>query len=83
LRIATRGSELAQWQARSIAAALSLVDPATRVELVVISTEGDRRRDVPDALEVVISRVDEQQRDRDEAEERKPRERRRHRWRQP
>ncbi len=47
LRIATRGSELAQWQARSIAAALSLADPAVRVELVVISTEGDRRHDVP------------------------------------
>lgn len=42
LRIATRGSELARWQADRIAALLG-VD----VEIVVVSTAGDRRTDVP------------------------------------
>jgi hydroxymethylbilane synthase len=42
LRIATRGSELALWQARHIG---SLV--GTEVELVVVDTTADRRLDVP------------------------------------
>jgi hydroxymethylbilane synthase len=42
LRIATRGSPLALWQARHVAALLG-----TDAELVVVQTLGDRRRDVP------------------------------------
>lgn len=46
LRIATRGSELARWQADHIAALLSEVHGLT-AELVVVDTTGDRRQDVP------------------------------------
>ena len=47
LRIATRGSELARWQAEHVSARLREIDPAIEVELVIVSTEGDRRLDVP------------------------------------
>jgi len=47
LRIATRGSELALWQSRHVAALLADVDPSVTVELVVVRTTGDRRVDVP------------------------------------
>jgi len=46
LRIATRGSELALWQARHIASLLRAAG-VDEVEEVVISTAGDRNRDVP------------------------------------
>jgi len=42
LRLATRGSRLARWQAAWVAAAVG-----GEVELVVVDTAGDRRRDVP------------------------------------
>lgn len=42
LRVATRGSELARWQAQRVATLLG-----TDTELVVVSTTGDRRVDVP------------------------------------
>ncbi len=42
LRIATRKSPLALWQARHIAAALTGHHPGLRVELVEMLTEGDR-----------------------------------------
>jgi hydroxymethylbilane synthase len=42
LRVATRGSELARWQAHRVA---TLLGPDT--ELVVVSTTGDQRTDVP------------------------------------
>ncbi|MFV1989266.1 MAG: hydroxymethylbilane synthase [Acidimicrobiales bacterium] len=42
LRIATRGSELALWQARYVA---SLIDDRADVEILVVSTEGDRVHD--------------------------------------
>lgn len=42
LRLATRGSELARWQAERVAALLDVP-----YELVIVSTVGDRRRDVP------------------------------------
>lgn len=45
VRIATRGSELARWQARQVADHLASVEVES--ELVVVSTEGDRRLDVP------------------------------------
>ena len=44
LRIGTRGSALALWQARAVAARLER--PGASAELVVISTQGDRRQDV-------------------------------------
>jgi hydroxymethylbilane synthase len=42
LRVATRGSELAQWQASRVATLLG-----ADTELVVVSTTGERRADVP------------------------------------
>jgi hydroxymethylbilane synthase len=45
LRLATRGSPLARWQAERVGALLAAQGSAT--ELVVVETEGDRRRDVP------------------------------------
>lgn len=47
LRIATRQSPLAIWQARHVAALLSVAHPGLEVELVGLETEGDRRLDVP------------------------------------
>lgn len=42
LRVATRGSELARWQARRVADRLGIP-----TELVIVSTTGDERADVP------------------------------------
>ncbi|MEZ5321533.1 MAG: hydroxymethylbilane synthase [Microthrixaceae bacterium] len=47
VRIATRGSALARWQANHVAGLLSAVTPGVVTELVVVSTVGDRRADVP------------------------------------
>lgn len=47
LRIASRGSELALWQSRSVQAALVAADPALQVEIDVIKTTGDNIQDVP------------------------------------
>ncbi|MCC6226637.1 MAG: hydroxymethylbilane synthase [Microthrixaceae bacterium] len=47
LRLATRGSALARWQADHVAALLRDARPERGVEVVVVSTEGDRRSDVP------------------------------------
>lgn len=47
LRIATRGSPLARWQARHVASLLEAGDPDEVVELVVVETSADRRLDVP------------------------------------
>jgi hydroxymethylbilane synthase len=47
LRIGTRASALALWQARHVAALIAQQSDAPRVELVRISTEGDVRTDVP------------------------------------
>jgi hydroxymethylbilane synthase len=47
LRIASRGSELALWQSRSVRDALCAADPALRVEIDVIRTTGDNIQDVP------------------------------------
>lgn len=44
-RLGTRGSPLALWQARTVAAALA--QRGTDVEIVRITTHGDRRQDVP------------------------------------
>ncbi len=45
LRLATRGSPLARWQADRVAALLRR--RGVEVELVVVETQGDRRTDVP------------------------------------
>jgi hydroxymethylbilane synthase len=47
LRVATRGSALARWQADHVAVLLRQADPGVEVELVVVETGGDRRLDVP------------------------------------
>jgi hydroxymethylbilane synthase len=47
LRVATRGSALALWQAEHVAALLTTADPDLDVELVKVQTTGDRRVDVP------------------------------------
>jgi hydroxymethylbilane synthase len=47
LRIGTRASALALWQARHVAAAIRQQCDAPPVDLVPISTEGDARIDVP------------------------------------
>ena len=47
LRIGTRGSRLALWQARWVQAELSRLWPELTVELEVIKTQGDKILDVP------------------------------------
>ncbi|HEX8273993.1 MAG TPA: hydroxymethylbilane synthase [Longimicrobiaceae bacterium] len=47
IRIASRGSELALWQARAVERALRRSSPAAAVEIQVIRTTGDRILDVP------------------------------------
>ncbi len=47
LKIGTRSSPLAMWQANHVAAALRRFHPRVTVELVPVVTEGDRRLDGP------------------------------------
>ena len=47
MRIATRGSELARWQAAFVADRLTASHAGLSVELVLVETTGDRRLDVP------------------------------------
>lgn len=47
LRLGTRGSPLALWQARFVAGLLETAHPGTDVEIRIIKTEGDQRTDVP------------------------------------
>lgn len=47
LRIATRKSELALWQARDVQARLQAVHPGLTIELLPLSTRGDRIIDRP------------------------------------
>jgi len=47
IRIGTRGSALARWQAEHVAAALGAIPGSPDPELVLIKTEGDRIQDVP------------------------------------
>ncbi|HKE73070.1 MAG TPA: hydroxymethylbilane synthase [Acidimicrobiales bacterium] len=47
LRVATRGSALARWQAEHVVALLGKANPDLDVEVVLIETSGDIRRDVP------------------------------------
>lgn len=47
IRIGTRGSELALAQTRLVMAALKAVQPDLECEVVIITTAGDRRTDIP------------------------------------
>jgi hydroxymethylbilane synthase len=47
VRLATRGSRLARWQADHIAQLIRARYPEVAVEPVVVRTEGDRRQDAP------------------------------------
>ena len=47
MRIATRGSELALWQAHYVANLLTASGSSDDVEIVVISTSGDRDKSTP------------------------------------
>jgi hydroxymethylbilane synthase len=47
LRIGSRGSDLARWQAEHVAALLRAADPERGVEITIISTTGDRILDAP------------------------------------
>ncbi|MBI5896395.1 MAG: hydroxymethylbilane synthase, partial [Desulfobacterales bacterium] len=47
LRIGTRGSQLALWQARWVQVAINRLRPELTVELVTIKTQGDKITDVP------------------------------------
>ena len=47
LRIATRKSPLALWQAEHVAAGLRALDPDLSIELVTMTTQGDRILDSP------------------------------------
>jgi hydroxymethylbilane synthase len=47
LVIATRGSQLALWQANHVKARIEAVSPGTAVELEIIKTSGDQILDVP------------------------------------
>jgi hydroxymethylbilane synthase len=47
LRVATRGSRLAQWQANAVGDMLRSCEPHIEIELVIVTTTGDTRTDVP------------------------------------
>lgn len=47
LRIATRKSPLAMWQAEHVATTLEFMHPGLKVELVGMSTQGDKILDTP------------------------------------
>jgi hydroxymethylbilane synthase len=47
LRIATRASALARWQAQEAARQVEQAHPGVGAELVAVETEGDRRLDLP------------------------------------
>jgi hydroxymethylbilane synthase len=47
LRLATRGSALARWQAEEVARLLRIARPEFAVELIIVETTGDSRQDIP------------------------------------
>lgn len=47
IKIGTRGSKLALWQANWVKSEIEINDPAMDVELVIIKTKGDKILDVP------------------------------------
>ena len=47
MRLGTRGSALALWQAHQVAGLIQARHPDTTVEIVILKTTGDVRQDVP------------------------------------
>ena len=47
LRVATRGSALARWQADHVVSLLHKADPGIEAQPVIVETSGDRQQDVP------------------------------------
>jgi hydroxymethylbilane synthase len=47
VRIGTRGSELARWQADFVAGLMRSIQPEVNVEIIVLSTRGDQVLDTP------------------------------------
>jgi hydroxymethylbilane synthase len=47
LKIGTRGSKLALWQANWVKEALETAHPSEKVDLIIIKTRGDKITDVP------------------------------------
>ena len=47
IRIGTRGSKLALWQANWVKSVLQKKFPSTPIELIIIKTQGDKILDVP------------------------------------
>lgn len=47
VRLGTRGSQLAMWQTRNVAAGLQAQHPDLKIDIVIIRTEGDRNRRDP------------------------------------
>ncbi|MCB0977995.1 MAG: hydroxymethylbilane synthase, partial [Acidimicrobiales bacterium] len=47
LRVATRSSALAMWQAHHVASLLTTADPSLEVTFVPVTTRADVRLDVP------------------------------------
>ena len=47
IRLGTRGSALALWQANWVAQLLRAAEPGVGVEIITISTEGDRKAEAP------------------------------------
>jgi hydroxymethylbilane synthase len=47
IRVATRGSALARWQADHVIGLLRAAEPALEVELVLVETKADQRQDIP------------------------------------
>ncbi|MFP3902425.1 MAG: hydroxymethylbilane synthase, partial [Acidimicrobiia bacterium] len=47
LRVATRGSSLARWQADHVAGAIRAAEPDVEVEIVTVETHADRHLEIP------------------------------------
>lgn len=47
LRVATRGSALALWQAEHVVGMLQSVEPSLAIELVIVESLGDRDKSTP------------------------------------
>jgi hydroxymethylbilane synthase len=47
IKIGTRGSKLAQWQANWVKAEIQKNDPSVQVDIIIIKTKGDKILDVP------------------------------------
>jgi hydroxymethylbilane synthase len=50
IKIGTRGSKLALWQANWVKSAITSINPSLSVDLIIIKTKGDKILDVPLAM---------------------------------